>query len=67
MTAKFCSYDSGAATDCVPLCSKTATHIVVHRNGSYGPFESPMCERHVRPMEGRVYPGHIETIKIEGE
>lgn len=62
--ATTCTYDSGAATDCVPLCTVPATHLVVHRNGSYGPFESPMCSRHVQAMEGRVYPGHIRTEEL---
>lgn len=64
MTVITCSYDSGAMTDCVPLCDSPATHIVTYRNGSYGPFAAPMCERHVQPMQGRVYPGHIGTTRI---
>lgn len=62
--APICSYDSGAATDCVPLCDTTATHVVIHRNGSYGPFESPVCRQHLGSMQGRVYPGLIDAKEL---
>jgi hypothetical protein len=64
MTGTTCTYDSGAMYDCAPMCSAPATHVVTHRNGSYGPFHSPMCDRHVQSMQGRVGLGHIETTRI---
>jgi hypothetical protein len=53
-TAIKCSYDSGSATGCDPMCDRKATHVVVHANGSYGPFNSPVCGRHVAAMSDRV-------------
>ena len=66
-TQTTCSYDSGSMDGNRPLCSEPATHNVTSRNGSYGPFTDPVCGRHVRATEGRVYPGHISTERITEE
>lgn len=58
-----CEYDSGSMYDCRSVCGQRATHTVTYRNGSYGPFSVKVCPQHVRPMEGRAYPGHIATTQ----
>lgn len=59
-----CSYDSGSATDCVPLCTDDAVNIVRSRNGSYGPLDEPVCAYHTGSAKGRAYPGVIAVIPI---
>jgi hypothetical protein len=56
-----CDYDPGSMVGCGRACNRPATHVVRHRNGSYGPFSTPVCRRHVLAMQGRVDTGHIET------
>lgn len=56
-TTIVCDYDTGSMYGCRPACSAQATHTVVQaRSGGYGPFTYRVCRRHVRPMEGRLYP-----------
>jgi hypothetical protein len=59
-----CQYDSGAMTECRPLCDRPATHAVIYHNGTSGPFTARVCDRHLSPMLGRVYPGHERTESL---
>lgn len=59
-----CRYDSGAATDCQPLCSDRATVLLQYLVACYGWFEMPLCRRHLSPMRGRVYPDTVETVAL---
>jgi hypothetical protein len=56
-----CDYDTGSMVSCDRACNRPATHVVCYRNGSYGPFSTPVCRRHRLAMQGRVDAGHIET------
>jgi hypothetical protein len=59
-----CGYDSGSMYGCYPVCDGQATHVVVYRNGTSGPFRAPVCPRHLQSMKGRAYPGLIETVAL---
>lgn len=59
-----CSYDSGSRYGNQPLCDQPATHVVVYRNGSYGPFRAATCPRHLTATQARAYPGHDHTEEI---
>lgn len=59
-----CTYDSGSATGCAPACERRATHAVVYRNGSYGPFTAPVCPDHLAAMQARAYPGVVRVQSV---
>lgn len=61
-TVTTCTYDSGAMTDCQPLCDSPATHEVTYTNGSV--FVALVCKRHVRPTENRVYDSLVSTQQV---
>ena len=58
-----CDYDSGSMYGNRPLCDKPSTHRVTYRVPCYGSSTSYVCERHVTPTLGRLYP--YETIVRE--
>ena len=60
-----CSYDSGSATGCQPLCHQPATTVIVqHACGGYGPFSNPVCKRHRSPMLGRIAPSTYDVRPV---
>lgn len=59
-----CTYDSGSATGCRPLCDQLAT-VVIEYDGYRGPLRSPVCDRHRGPTLGRIYPYTYRELPIE--
>lgn len=55
-----CDYDSGSATDCVPLCNKPPQWRIVYSPGAT--FVTHVCTRHKGATLGRLYPYPIIDI-----
>ena len=49
-----CTYDSGSMTDCRPLCSRPATHVLRYRPSCSGWHDLPLCREHLANPVVRV-------------
>lgn len=54
--AAICSYDSGSMDGCRPLCDSRPTYRLLSLMSCYGWIAEDLCNRHVKPMLGRIYP-----------
>lgn len=59
-----CTYDTGSMYGNRPACPAVATHVIIYRNGSSGPFSVHLCAQHVVTMQGRVYPGMLAVAPL---
>lgn len=65
MSAPRCTYDTGSMFGNVPVCDARAMWDVTYEIGSGGPLVESVCERHVGPTRGRVFPGEVSTVRRE--
>lgn len=61
-----CTYDSGSMTGCRPLCDAPATRVVAYTLPCYGTLRAPVCDRHLSPTLGRIYPDAYTLEPVAG-
>jgi hypothetical protein len=64
--ATTCRADSGAMTDCQPICSRPATKLVTMRLHTGRRYTDPLCDRHakLRAWNDGAPQDHVSTEPI---
>lgn len=58
-----CRFDTGSMSDCQPACSAPATRLLSY-DGYGGRYTIELCQPHVAPMRGRVFPSKATVSEI---